>query len=159
MANTTMVFCANGLHFGLKTITDWVASSWSCCLNQLPSVNNLTKVWFVFSFKKFKYAEWVLKSSWYIESMMVLLKIWTPLFDTSCERVYEMTIWVCFPNIPHKIWIMKGFKRLGNSIGTFMDVDMSFLSIGKMFVTHILFSINRRRGLEEEIKDLKCRYK
>jgi hypothetical protein len=40
---------------------------------------------------------------------------------------------------------------LGNMMGTFLDVDMSFMATKKMSVAQILVFLNIRKGLAEEI--------
>jgi hypothetical protein len=46
----------------------------------------------------------------------------------------------------------EGIQTFGNELGTYMDVDMSFISIGRMSMACILVSLNFRKGLSEEIE-------
>jgi hypothetical protein len=42
--------------------------------------------------------------------------------------------------------------ELGNSLGTFIEADMSFLEMGKMVVAQNLVSLDIREGLVEDLK-------
>jgi hypothetical protein len=95
----------------------------------------------------------ILNAPWCFDSSSMLLKRWTPLFDASHERIDELPIWVHLPGLPVELWTPKGFEYLGNALGRYMDVDMSFKSsTGKMSMAHILVSLNIRKGLAEEIE-------
>jgi len=83
---------ANGRHFSLKTLLEWVGIYWVEKLKQLPMVQILAKGWFMFKFKKAEEVAWVMKFPWYIDSSPVLLKKWTLLFDASGERVDKLSI-------------------------------------------------------------------
>jgi len=50
--------------------------------------------------RKEEEAKWVLKSLWYIDLVLVLLKKQSPLFDASRERVDELPIWVRLSRLP-----------------------------------------------------------
>jgi hypothetical protein len=56
------------------------------------------------------------------------------------------------PGLPVELWTPKGFEYLGNALGRYMDVDMSFKDSRKMSMAHILVSMNIRKGLAEEIE-------
>jgi hypothetical protein len=67
-----------------------------------------------------------------IDLTPLLLKKWTPLFNASKERMNVMSIWVRLPGRSTQLWTELSFKELGNAMGTFMDVDMSFKETSKM---------------------------
>jgi hypothetical protein len=52
---------------------------------------------------------------------------------------------------PPEFWTELSFKELGNAMGTFMDVDMSFRETGKMSMAIILVALDVREGLAEEL--------
>jgi hypothetical protein len=79
----------------------------------------------------------------------LLLKRWTPFFDANHERIDELPIWVRIPGLPPECWSWKCFEKIGNTLGTFMKEDMSFLSSGKMLMARILVSLNIRKGLSD----------
>jgi len=43
------------------------------------------------------------------------------------------------------------FKELGNSLGNFMETNMSFRETSKMSMAHILVALDVRDGLAEEL--------
>jgi hypothetical protein len=47
-------------------------------MEQDPTVQTLYKGWFMLKFKKFEEVAWVLKSPWFIDSSLVLLKKMVP---------------------------------------------------------------------------------
>jgi hypothetical protein len=53
--------------------------------------------------------------------------------------------------LPTELWTKEGFRLLGNTMGTFLGIDMSFLETKKMSVARILVFLNIRKGLAEEI--------
>ena len=44
-----------------------------------------------------------------------------------------MPIWVKLPNLPFEFWSIEFFKLIGNTLGTFLEVDLSFLVSGVLF--------------------------
>jgi hypothetical protein len=73
-------------------------------------------------------------------------------FDASRERIDELLIWVRLLSLPPELWKVKGFESIGNALGTYMDVDMSFISTGRMSMACILVSLNFRKGLSGDIE-------
>jgi hypothetical protein len=61
-------------------------------------------------------------------------------------------IWVRILGMPMEFWTKKIFSELGNFLGTFLDVDMSFLESGEMAVARILVSLDIQEGLIEELE-------
>jgi hypothetical protein len=72
-------------------------------VGRAPEVQTLAKGWFMLKLRKEEEVEWVLKSPWYIDLVLVLLKKWSPLFDASRERVDELPIWVRLSGLPSVI--------------------------------------------------------
>jgi hypothetical protein len=152
MAEREVVGRENGRHLGISLLRDWVKKSWTGLLTTLPSVHLLSKGWFMLKFQCVADATKVLKDPWCIDSTPLLLKRWTSFFDASTERIDELPIWVHLPGLPPELWTAKGFKCIGNALGNYMDVNMSFISSGRMSMAHILVSLNVRKGLSGEIE-------
>jgi hypothetical protein len=74
------------------------------------------------------------------------------MFDASKEQMDIFPIWVCFPGLPAEFWSKECFKEFGNALGTFLDVDMSFLSTGDLIVACILVLLNVRGGLPKDLE-------
>ena len=92
----------------------------------------------------------VLNTPWYIESSPVVLKKWSPLFDVSHEKVDKLPLCVHLPGLPVELWTKEGFLRLGNTIWSFLDVDMSFLTTSKISMAKFLFISMLGRGLQRK---------
>jgi hypothetical protein len=48
--------------------------------------------------------------------------------------------------------MVKCFGKIGNTLGTYLDIDMSFISLGRMSMERILVSLNLRKGLSEDLE-------
>ena len=102
---------------------------WVEHLGEIPKLEGLTRGWFALNFTQQEHVSWVLARNWTIEQCPVLLKIWTPTFDASHERVDEVPIWVRLPGLPRQYWTEEHFTCIGNILGTFLEVDLSINEI------------------------------
>lgn len=93
-----------------------------------------------------------LNGVWSIDFDLLLLKIWSPLFDTSKEKVDKLPLWVCLSGLPSKLWDIKSFREMGNVLGLYLATDMSFESTDQRYVARILVLIDIQEGLEENVK-------
>jgi hypothetical protein len=75
-----------------------------------------------------------------------------PTFDVSHEKMDSIPIWVHFPGLSLKFWFVKCFQAIGNFLGDYISVDLSFKETGVMFLAHILVSLNVRGGLQKQFK-------
>jgi hypothetical protein len=128
---------------------------WFYYLPQLPTFKTLSREWFMLHFQSPVAVTKVLKTPWYINFPLVLLKRWSQFLYVSRERVDDLPIWVRLPGLPAELWNEKGFTYLGNAIGSYLDMDMSFIQMGKLSMTRILVLINVRKGLQEDL-ELTC---
>lgn len=80
------------------------------------------------------------------------LKIWTLLFDARREKIEYESIWVRILGLPMQFWSMERFRAIGNYLGHFINVDMSFKVLGLMKVTQILVNLDVRASILEEMK-------
>ena len=62
-----------------------------------------------------------------------------------------MPIWVKLPHLPFKLWFIKNFKLVGDSLGSFVEADMSFVHYGVMCMGKILVNLDLRDGRAEDI--------
>jgi hypothetical protein len=67
------------------------------------------------------------------------------------NRIDEEPIWVRLPGLPMQFWNTHRFAAIGNLLGSYLEVDMSFEDTGYMTVARILVKINLRKGLLQEI--------
>jgi hypothetical protein len=82
----------------------------------------------------------------------MLLNKWSPLFDANKEIINKVPIWVHLPGILVDFWTKESFKEIGNVLGLFLDVDMSFESLREMFVARILVFLDVKEGWAEEFE-------
>lgn len=69
-------------------------------LKDLPEVQVLPRGWFSLHFAKGNYTDLVLARYWYIEMAPVLLKRWSPLFDSKREQIGAGPLWVRLFGLP-----------------------------------------------------------
>ena len=81
----------------------------------------------------------------------MIMKRWTPLFDPRIERYESMPIWVNPSNLPFKYWSVEFFKLIGNTLGTYLEEDLSFVESGFFFLGKVLVLLNLRYGLAADI--------
>ena len=81
----------------------------------------------------------------------MLLKPWHPLFDASRERVNSVPLWVRLPGLPLHYWTEEHLRGIGNTIGDFLEADLSFFKTNHRRVARILVMINIRDGLAESL--------
>jgi hypothetical protein len=146
MMDKVLVGRGIGRYFSQETLKEWVSKTWGERLEVAPKVQTLAKGWFMLKFMKKEEVEWVLKSPWHLDSAPILLKKWSLLFDASREREDELLIWARLLVLPVELWTKEGFRLLGNTMGTFLDTDMSFLETKKMLVAQILVFLNIKKG-------------
>lgn len=102
-------------------------------------------------FTRADHTSWVLSSFWHFEHAHVLLKRWTPLFNPETEQIRVGPIWIRLPGLPLQYWSEDIFRRIGNSLGTFMEYDKSYQTTGMMAYARILVHLDTRGGLQENI--------
>ena len=83
--------------------------------------------------------------------MGLLLKRWSPLFDPRVERYDLLPIWVKLPNLPFEFWSVEFFKLIGNTLGTYLETDLSFLDMGVCCLGKVLVLLDLRNGLAADI--------
>lgn len=151
MADHTLVGRAMGRHFALKMVVEWARENWKEHVGYVPEVVMLTRGWCTFHFLKPEHGEWVMNRSWALDHTPLLLKHWHPLFDVSRERVDIVQLWVKLHGLPLHYWKEEHLREIGNILGSFIEVDMSFEKTKHQQVARILVNINIREGLAEEL--------
>ena len=109
------------------------------------------KGWLDFKFQHSSDAAKILVGSWKWDGVALFLKCWTPLFNPRSERYYNMPIWVKLPHFSFELWLLEFFKVVGDSLGSFVEVDMSFVHFGVMCMGRILVNLDLRDGRVEDI--------
>jgi hypothetical protein len=74
------------------------------------------------------------------------------LFDASVEALKNFLIWTKLSNLSLEFWFDKGFKAIGDSLGTFIVVDVNFKSSSNHSVAHILMEMDLSERLFKPMK-------
>ena len=67
------------------------------------------------------------------------------------ERYDLLPIWVKLLNLRFEFWSAEFFKLIGNTLGTFLEADLSFLDTGVCCLGKVLVLLDLRNGLAEDI--------
>lgn len=102
-------------------------------------------------FTKEEYKDLVLMIYGHIEMALVLLMQWSPLFDPKREQIGAGPIWVRLPRVPLQYWSGDVFVSIGNTLGTYLDFDKSYVQTKNQTLPCILVHLDTREGLEEKI--------
>jgi hypothetical protein len=151
LSERVVVGKVRGKKLGMAYLKSWVHNYWLPDISKIPHIILLTRGWFTFVLSSTANVDWVLKKVWSIIATPTLLKFWTPTFDVKCEWVDEEPIWVRLPSLPMQYWNTHQFVAIGNILGSYLEADMSFEVTGLMKVAHILFLINLRKGLYQDL--------
>ena len=73
------------------------------------------------------------------------------LFDPLSERYDTLPVWVKMPNLPFELWSLDFFKLVRNSLGTFLEVDLSFLHSGVCCLGKNLVLLDISKGLVADL--------
>lgn len=112
----------------------------------------LPRGWIAFKFPDALDFEAIFSGSWHCEGLGLLLKWWTPLFDPRTKRYDPMPIWVKLPNLPFEFWSLDFFKLVRNTLGSFLEADLSFLQSGVCCLGKVLVLIDLWNGLVVDLK-------
>ena len=48
------------------------------------------------------------------------------MFDVEIEQLDTIPVWFCLPGLPLEFWNPAYLSEIGNELGTFIEVDLSF---------------------------------
>ena len=123
----TLVGRFGGCKYNSEGLNLWFVDSWKDIISQMPAVYLLPRGWIAFKFFSEEDAAMVLAGVWRWDKIGLLIKWWTTLFDTRIERYDQVPIWVKLLNLPFEFWSIDFFKLVGNTLGTHLETDLSFL--------------------------------
>jgi hypothetical protein len=118
-------------------------------------MNLTTKGWLGFVFDTAKDVKKILLLEWWLDTSILTLKIWKPLFNPSMEIFDFNPIWVKLPKLPLEWWLKYCLKALGNRLGGFITTMEETNTSTKRFVPNILIKLRTQVGLYSTI-DLLC---
>jgi hypothetical protein len=80
------------------------------------------------------------------------VKPWHLLFDIVFKGLSSVTVWIKLPNLPLEYWIDKGFRAIGNTLGSFIAENSSYKSFLDRVMAQIFVELDPSEGLYESIK-------
>lgn len=150
-ARKVLVGRVRGRTYTVERLKLWVEEIWGSLLTELPAIMVLSRGWFALHFHRPEYTQWILSQYWHIALSPVMLKRWDPLFDPEREQLGSGPIWVRLPGLPWQFWTPYVFKRIGDTLGTYLEHDRSYEKTGIRTMARILVHLDTRPGLEEKI--------
>ena len=120
-------------------------------MNQPPGIWVLTKGWFAFILQNKREVAAVTTHPWEMNGVPILLKSWTPFFDSKTEKVAKELLWVRLPGFPMNLWNETRFAAIGNYLGEYVCSDRTFQASSFYTVAKILVKIDLKLGLSSEI--------
>ena len=64
------------------------------------------------------------------------------MFDVDREILDKISVWVQLPTLQLEFWNLPSLKYLGDSLGVFLKVDLSFIKTHRKYVARNLVSMN-----------------
>lgn len=151
-SNTVVVGHVRGRRFGRGFLHRWVSEQWMDTVSSAPEVRVLTKGWFSFIFKSQGEVKAVLSRNWSILGIPLVMKRWSPFFDSKSEKIAKEPLWVKLPGLLMHMWNETRFTKIGNYLGEYVSYDSSHIKTGIYTVAKILVNIDIRLGLSAAIK-------
>jgi len=151
VADCTIVGRARGKKITPADLQSWGEERFNNGSPLRFEARSLVKGWFMLRFEEKAAADWVLGKNWFIGKIPVLLKRWTPMFDAIKESTEVFPVWVRAPGLPFFLWTEAVFQSIGNTLGTFLEADMSFKETKVMGTARILTNLDLSKGLAKSI--------
>lgn len=111
-----------------QSLKQWIQVEWEPRIGYVPVFYILTRGQMDFLFQNATDADKFLNSpqKWGGPTPLSI-KMWSPFFDVRLEQTILLPVWVQLPSLPIDFWFVEVFKEIGNSLGSFIEADMSFL--------------------------------
>jgi len=134
-----------------ESLRGWADKAWNDGLSSHPEIFILPRGWIAFKFSSVADADKILAGVWRWDKDGLLLKRWSPLFDPRKERYDQVPIWVKLPNLPFEFWSSDFFRLVGNTLGTHLEIDFTYLHSGVCCMGRVLVLLDFRLGLPVEL--------
>jgi len=112
----------NGLWPRIADLYQWIHSNWTNNCKVLLCSKGFFIAVFVL---EEDYQRALTVGPWFWGSAGLFLTPWFPDFDPSTAIITKLPIWVRLPNLPAHLWHFVVFQGIGNSLGRFLDTDIS----------------------------------
>lgn len=138
----------NGLWPRTADLYQWIHSNWTNNCKVLLCSKGFFITVFVF---EEDYQKALKEGPWFWGSAGLFLTPWFPDFDPSSAIITKLPIWVRLPNLPAHLWHFAVFQGIGNSLGRFLDTDISRGEKGLYTYARICAEIDISKGLPDKI--------
>jgi hypothetical protein len=91
----------------------------------------------------------ILERFWAFDEGSLMLKRWRLGFKPSSEFFSHRHLWVLLPGLPLQLWNQQALELIGSSIGRFLRVDPSSLSVSDRKMARIYVEMDIQAGLPE----------
>jgi len=78
---------ARGLHLSVGFLKNWALEHWGSIVSNTPIISKLAKGWFMFLLSMKEEVDVLVKGSWEMAGVPIVLRKWTPIFDVGHARV------------------------------------------------------------------------
>jgi hypothetical protein len=132
-----------------QNLDAWITTHWKSLLGYIPKTLLLQQGWLGFIFRKPKDTVLILERLWAFDEGSLMLKRWRLGFNPSLEFFSLRHLWVLLPGLPLQLWNQQALEQIGASIGRFLRVDPSSLSVSDRRMARIYVEIDIQDGLPE----------
>ncbi|KAH9300136.1 hypothetical protein KI387_011719, partial [Taxus chinensis] len=150
MDRKTLVGKYVGRKVGLAGVGKWITDNWLPILNYSPTFHLLCKDWIGFCFDSVDVVV-IQRQQWFLDTSIMLMYPWTPLFNLVEAKLVENPIWVKVPSLPLEWWTDEGLKAIRDWLGGTLAIDNSYKTSLKHTVARILVNLQAKDRLYENI--------
>jgi hypothetical protein len=135
---------------------EWVASTWGPLLGYVPEYISLTKGWFGILCKCPEDTNQLLDQHWILGHCSLMLKRWRLTFNPDTEYFHLRHVCVLLPALPLQFWNKDALFAIGNSLGTYMEIEPDLLSSPVRKIGKILVELDVHKGLPKILEIVWC---
>jgi hypothetical protein len=117
-------------------------------LGYLPELIFLTKGWFGILCKCPEDTNLLLDQKCILGRNSLMLKRWRLAFNPDTEYFQLRHIWVLLPGLPLQFWNEDALVAIGNSLGSFLALELDLLSASYRKIGKIMVELDVHRGYQ-----------
>jgi len=132
-----------------QSLDSWIKENWTPLLNYSPRILILQQGWLGFIFRKPEDTVIILERFWAFDDGSLMLKRWRLSFNPATEFFSFRHLWVLLPGLPLQLWNQQALELIGSSIGRFLRLDPTTLSVPDRKMARIYVEMDIQAGLPE----------
>lgn len=131
-----------------KDLYDWIYDNWT----HHCKVCFCSKGYFIVLFDSPKHYEKALEEGpWFMGTTGLFLTPWFSDFDPTSAVITKALVWIKLPNFPAHLWHTAVYRRIGNTLGSFLMGDFRWEHQGLYTYARICVELDLSKGLLEQI--------